>query len=286
LSSILKALKKIEGDSSPPQAHPSLLKSFGPIQGHKSNSRRRWRKILYLFLMLLVMAVATVMLFSQRRLIIAKMMSVVSSESPNAGPAPDASQTPVYRAKIPSTSAKSAPKPPAANRRTKTQTEKAVSGSREKKFQARTQSSKQRLASGRSPSQTATETRKPEPSRSSRLIKPLKKDMPPPGSAPAKAPAQMAPAPQDTRPAAPAAGPQQRAKTRLRQTYDRIADSKLKLQALAWSEDVARRMAVINGRIVHEGELVDGYQVVEIRAEDVIVNAGGKSWRLEFGLRQ
>lgn len=65
-----------------------------------------------------------------------------------------------------------------------------------------------------------------------------------------------------------------------------MTDSKLKLQALAWSDDAVRRMAVINGRIVHEGESVDGYQVVKIRAEDVIVNEGGKSWRLEFGLRQ
>jgi hypothetical protein len=55
---------------------------------------------------------------------------------------------------------------------------------------------------------------------------------------------------------------------------------------LAWSDDAARRMAVINGRIVHEGESVDGYQVVKIRAEDVIVKEGGKSWSLEFGLRQ
>jgi len=45
-------------------------------------------------------------------------------------------------------------------------------------------------------------------------------------------------------------------------------------------------MAVINGRIVHEGESVDGYQVVKIREEDVILNQGGKSWRLEFGLQQ
>lgn len=69
-------------------------------------------------------------------------------------------------------------------------------------------------------------------------------------------------------------------------TYDRIDDSRLKLQALAWSDDAARRIAVINGRIVHEGESVDGYQVIKIRQEDVVVNEGGKSWRLEFGLHQ
>ena len=45
-------------------------------------------------------------------------------------------------------------------------------------------------------------------------------------------------------------------------------------------------MVVINGRIVHEGESVDGYQVLKIRREDVVVDQGGKSWRLEFGLQQ
>jgi hypothetical protein len=45
-------------------------------------------------------------------------------------------------------------------------------------------------------------------------------------------------------------------------------------------------MAVINSRIVREGESVDGYQVVKIREEDVILNQDGKSWLLEFGLQQ
>jgi hypothetical protein len=286
LSSILKALKKIEGDSPPPQTHLSMPKSMASKQGHKSNSSRRWRKLLYLFLLLLVMAAVTVMAFSQRRLIIAKMMSIMSSESPTAGPAADSSPTRIYRAKVPSPSAKPAPKPPVVKRQTKTQTKKVVSGTRDKKFQARTQSGKQRLISGTSPPQPASGTRKPNTSRNSRVKKPLKKDTPPPGSAPAKAPAKKTTAAKDTRPTAPAARANQSAKTRSRKTYDRIADSKLKLQALAWSDDSVRRMAVINGRIVHEGDSVDGYQVVEIRTEEVIVKAGGKSWRLEFGLRQ
>ncbi len=282
MSSILKALKKIEGDSPPPQPYPSLPKTIASRQGHKSNRSRLWRKILYLLLMLLVMAGVTVLLFSQRRLIIAKMMSIVSSESPTASPAADSSRTPIYRAKVPNASAKPVPKPPAVNRRTKTLTKKGVSGSGEKKFQASTQSSKRPLISGTSPSQTAPGNRKPDTLRNSRVKKPLKKDLPPPSSAPAKSPIAQ----KDTRPTAPAAKAKQPAKTRSRKTYDQISDSKLKLQALAWSDDAVRRMAVINGRIVHEGESVDGYQVVEIRAEDVIVNAAGKSWRLEFKLRQ
>jgi hypothetical protein len=45
-------------------------------------------------------------------------------------------------------------------------------------------------------------------------------------------------------------------------------------------------MAVINGRIVHEGESMDGYQINQIRQEDVIVSDGTQSWSLEFGLKQ
>lgn len=49
---------------------------------------------------------------------------------------------------------------------------------------------------------------------------------------------------------------------------------------------IFRWVAVINGRIVHEGESVDSNQVINIREEDVVVNRGGKSWRLEFRLQQ
>ena len=273
MSSILKALKKIEKDSPPPQSHPALPKPLAPKQVLNANSNRRRRKFLYRFIVLLVMAVATVMAFSQRRLIIAKMMSIVSPESPTTSNASDSSRINVHRAKVPSPSAKPTPKPPA---------KKVAPGSRDKKLQASPQSSQRSTLSGTSPSQTASGTRKPNISPNSRVKKPLKKRLPPPDSAPVK----KITVPKDTKSTKSVASTKQPAKTRSRETYDRITDSKLKLQALAWSDDAAKRMAVINGRIVHEGESVDGYQVVKIRTEDVIVKEGGKSWRLEFGLRQ
>ena len=79
-----------------------------------------------------------------------------------------------------------------------------------------------------------------------------------------------------------AAAPRKR-KTR---TYAKLNDPKIKLQALAWSSDAARRMAVINGRIVREGESMEGYQINQIRQEDVVVSDGRQSWSLEFGLKQ
>ena len=280
MSSILKALKKIEQDS--PQTHPSSPKPIVSRQVLNSNTSMRWRRILHLFLMLLVIAVVTVILFSQRRLIIAKIRSIVSSDAPTAGQASNTSRTKVYRAKVSTATSKPAKKPPTVTRQPKTQTKKVGSGNRAKKFQASTRSSKRRIISGTSPSQTSSGMRSPDATLNSRVKKPLKKGLPPPVAAPAK----RTTAPKDAGSTTPAVRSKQPAQTRPRQTYDRITDSKLKLQALAWSEDAVRRMAVINGRIVHEGESVDGYQVVKIRAEDVIVNAGGKSWRLEFGLRQ
>jgi len=282
LSSILKALKKIEEHSPPPHTHPSLAKTFASKQATRSNTGGRRLKVLFLSLLLLGFAVVSVILFGQRKLIFAKIMSIASSEAPTAGEVSNTSRGNVYRAKVPTASSKPAQKPPTGTRRPKAQIKKTVSGSGDKKYQPNTKPGNRRVNSGTSPSPRSPGLRAPDARLDARVKKPLKKGLPPPDSAPAK----RVTARKATRPAAPPAGAKQPAKPRSRETYDRITGSKLKLQALAWSDDVARRMAVINGRIVHEGGSVDGYQVVEIRAEDVIVNAGGKSWRLEFGLRQ
>ena len=73
--------------------------------------------------------------------------------------------------------------------------------------------------------------------------------------------------------------------TPVAKSYRRLDESKLKLQAIAWSKIAAQRIAVINGRIVREGESVDGFVVNQIRQEDVVVNDGSASWQLEFGLK-
>jgi hypothetical protein len=55
--------------------------------------------------------------------------------------------------------------------------------------------------------------------------------------------------------------------------------------AIAWADDPARRLAVVNGHIVREGESVDGYSVTQIRKDDIIVNDGSRSWRVELNLK-
>jgi hypothetical protein len=69
------------------------------------------------------------------------------------------------------------------------------------------------------------------------------------------------------------------------QTYRRLDDPKLKLQAIAWSANAAQRIAVINNHVVREGESVEGFSVNQIRQDDIIVNDGTESWRLDFGLK-
>jgi hypothetical protein len=68
-------------------------------------------------------------------------------------------------------------------------------------------------------------------------------------------------------------------------SYRRLDESKLKLQAIAWSKNAAQRIAVINDHIVREGESVEGFFVTQIRQDDIIVNDGTESWRVEFRLK-
>jgi hypothetical protein len=64
-----------------------------------------------------------------------------------------------------------------------------------------------------------------------------------------------------------------------------LDESKLLVMAIAWSNDPARRLAVVNGHIIKEGETVDGFNVTRIRKDDLIVNDGSRSWRVEFKLK-
>ncbi|MCU0590448.1 MAG: general secretion pathway protein GspB [Desulfobacterales bacterium] len=42
---------------------------------------------------------------------------------------------------------------------------------------------------------------------------------------------------------------------------------------------------MVNGHIVKEGESVEGFSVTQIRKDDIIVNDGGRSWRVELNLK-
>lgn len=63
-----------------------------------------------------------------------------------------------------------------------------------------------------------------------------------------------------------------------------LSNGRLKIHAIVWSNDKEERMAVVNTQIVHEGEGVDGYAVVAIRQDDVVVrDEAGSLWKVKFG---
>jgi len=216
-------------------------------------------------------------------MIIAKILPPAATGNRSGTVADTAQKKKIYRAKIRAASEKSTRRPSAETRPPENQTNSAVTGSSPKKFQAAKPSYTSEAAANQRESKSSTPRPGAEAELNAKVIKPLKKTPP----LPRAAPDEKSVIRKDNAPKKPAgAAAKKPTRTQPKITYDRIEDSKLKLQALAWSDDDARRMAVINGRIVREGESVDGYQVMQIREEDVVVNDGGKSWRLEFGLQQ
>lgn len=159
------------------------------------------------------------------------------------------------------------------------QTKTVAPGQKTKKFRANTRSPESRAVVGQQPLKTLPAISGKQPPGGATINKPAPRQSSGKKFTPSKksiAGKQIA----SSQPAAKAP------KTRMAKTYAKLNDSKIKLQALAWSSDAAKRMAVINGRIVREGESMDGYQINQIRQEDVVVSDDGQSWSLEFGLKQ
>ena len=54
------------------------------------------------------------------------------------------------------------------------------------------------------------------------------------------------------------------------------------LQAVAWAREPVRRMAVMDGAIVREGDVHNGVLVRQINENDVVLKKSGMAWRLRF----
>lgn len=63
----------------------------------------------------------------------------------------------------------------------------------------------------------------------------------------------------------------------------RLHDERLTVQAIAWSTNADDRMAVINNRVVREGNVVDGFTIVAIEEQIIYVREGGRLWQVRFG---
>ena len=64
-----------------------------------------------------------------------------------------------------------------------------------------------------------------------------------------------------------------------------IEDASVELQAISWSADAAKRMAIINGKICREKDRVAGYVIQAINSDDVIVSKGSEKGKIVFKIR-
>ncbi len=62
----------------------------------------------------------------------------------------------------------------------------------------------------------------------------------------------------------------------------RIHNPGIKLHAISWTPDVKTRIAVINGSIVREGDTISNYRVHKINNDDIVLSENGELWRLAF----
>lgn len=281
MSSILKALKRIEGQSPPPQSFPALPDSAGAKQDVNSNARRRWllRRSIAVGLAVMVVVVIAVIVFQHRQIITSKIFPAKSPAVKQEKIKATVEKSKIFRAKISSKTVKQALKRPEPAQPTGQQTETLGAGQKTQKIRTTKNPSKSRAAVEQPTSKaTPTISSKQLPSRTAG-----NPSAPKQSSRPKLTPAKKSIAGKQAATSMPAAAAP---KDRKAKTYAKLNDSKIKLQALAWSSDAARRMAVINGRIVREGESMDGYQINQIRQEDVVVSDGTQSWSLKFGLKQ
>ena len=281
MSSILKALKRIEGQPPPPEAFPALPESVDAKQAVNSTARKRWRlrRITMLGLVLLIIVIGAVVVFQNRKYLISKIFPIGPPTTNQQKGPEDGEKSKIFSAKIPPPTVKPASKKIESKPSPRPAIKTVAPGQKSKKPRTTSRSTK---SSGKARKQTAT-SMPTVSSRHPQSATTVQKPAPKPASREKFRPSKKSIAGKRTASSKP--GVRAR-KTTKAPTYAKLTDSNIKLQALAWSSDAARRMAVINGRIVREGESMDGYQINQIRQEDVVVSDGRQSWSLEFGLKQ
>ena len=64
---------------------------------------------------------------------------------------------------------------------------------------------------------------------------------------------------------------------------DYLYDGRIKIQAIVWAPSRQDRMVVVNNHVAVEGDVVNGFSIVEIHRDGVLVKADGKLWTALLG---
>jgi len=262
LSSILKALKKIE-ESAPPEESLNPAQALNPrtVFGQRHRAGFLSSKTIYMGLAAVVVLAAGIL--------IRGWMS--KEEAPRGGKSVTAAAdsapagADAFRDKLPDRKT-AAPSPPVAAPPPAGQAESFA-------------------APAPIPADAPKATAAQRPAPPAQTVKPAARSLPKetPNTPSAERPSALA---QRAAPARETPAPNRPPAARTPEdNLSRLDESKLKVMAIAWHGQATRRIAVINGHIVKEGESVDGYTLTQIRKDDVIVNDGARSWRVEFALK-
>ena len=280
MSTILKALKQVDQTAPPEdiQSWPPKIDTKETVKARVEKIRLN-RKVYLTIVLVLIIVAAGWLVYSQKDLLLAKLSSGRILEKDKLTSSASSENGPVYQAKITPPASKqtaSSPKkdslPNMGNRRAGLKYEPKQTGTDSQSRPLPKTPVRKNINKNLTISNKTGSPPKPAPSKS-RISRSQLAD----SKKPVRNQARAAVTPAT-----------KKAKSALKQvsrSYRRLDDSKLKLQAIAWSNDVAQRIAVINGHIVREGESVEGFSVNQIRQDDIIVNDGTESWRLEFGLK-
>jgi hypothetical protein len=274
LSTILKALKQVDQTAPPEdiQSWPPQIDTKETVKARVEKIRLN-RKVYLTIVLVLIIVAAAWLVYNQKDLLLAKLSSGRALAKDKLTSSASSENGPVYHAKI---------YPPASKQ--------TVSSA---KRDSAPNMGNQQAGLKYEPKQTGTDKQsRPLPKNPVDLTTSSKTGSPP-KPALSKSRISRSQTTDSKKPVrnqgrASVTSPTKKAKPPVKQvsrSYRRLDDSKLKLQAIAWSDDAARRIAVINNHVVREGESVEGFSVTQIRQDDIIVNDGTESWRLEFGLK-
>ena len=282
MSTILKALKQVDQT-----APPEDIQSWPPEIDTKETVKSRVKKIrlnrkVYLTIVLaMIIGAAGWLVYNQKDLLLAKLSAGKTFAKNKLTSTASSKNEPVYQAKIdpPSSketisSAKKDSSPNRGNQRAGLKYEPKQTGTDRQSRRLPKKPVRKNINKDQNLTLSSKTGSTPKPALSkSRISRSQTVDPKKPVQNPGRA--SVTPPTQKARPPVKQAS----------RSFKRLDDSKLKLQAIAWSDDAAQRIAVINNHVVREGELVEGFSVNQIRQDDIIVNDGTESWRLEFGLK-
>ena len=282
MSTILKALKQVDQTAPPEdiQSWPPKIDTKETVKARVEKIRLN-RKVYLTIVLVLIIVAAGWLVYSQKDLLLAKLSSGRILEKDKLRSSASSENDPVYQAKINPPSSKqtaSSPKkdslPNIGNRRAGLKYDPKQTGTDSQSRQLPKTPVRKNIIKNQNLTISSKTGSPPKPAPSKSRISRSQLTDP---KTPVRNQGRAALTP-----------PTKKAKSPLKQvsrSYRRLDDSKLKLQAIAWSDDAAQRIAVINNHVVREGESVEGFSVNQIRQDDIIVNDGTESWRLEFGLK-